>query len=62
LPLGKLHVWEVATWENALEKLPLGKWESTLHLLVYDMKITKISLCAGGKFFTYIEGKSLNER
>jgi len=41
LPLGKLHIWEVATWENIqlgschlgiypIEKLPLGKirnWE-----------------------------------
>jgi len=25
LPLGKLHIWEVATWENILVKLPLGK-------------------------------------
>ena len=25
LPLGKLHSWEVATWENTLGKLPLRK-------------------------------------
>jgi len=25
LPLGKLDIWEVATWENTLGKLPLGK-------------------------------------
>ena len=24
-PLGKMHVWEVATWENTRRKLPLGK-------------------------------------
>ena len=24
LPLEKLHIWEVATWENTLGKLPLG--------------------------------------
>jgi len=23
--LGKLHIWEVATWENTPGKLPLGK-------------------------------------
>ena len=25
LPLGNMHIWEVATWENTLGKLPLGK-------------------------------------
>ena len=25
LPLGSMHIWEVATWENTLGKLPLGK-------------------------------------
>ena len=25
LPLGKLHIWEVATWEIILGKLPFGK-------------------------------------
>ena len=25
LPLRNLHIWAVATWENTLEKLPLGK-------------------------------------
>ena len=24
--LGKLHSWEVATWENTLGKMPLGKY------------------------------------
>jgi len=24
-PLGKLHIWEVATWKNTLGKLPLEK-------------------------------------
>jgi len=38
LPLGKLHICKVATWENTLGKLPPGKlnickvatWENTL--------------------------------
>jgi len=24
--MGKLHIWEVATWENTLGKFPLGKF------------------------------------
>ena len=33
LPLGKLHIWEVASWENTLESCHLGNilWERTQH-------------------------------
>ena len=30
--LGKLHIWEVAAWENILGKLPLGKTRSGKYL------------------------------
>ena len=38
LPLGKLHIWEVATWENTLGKLtlqknPLGKYLTSFNAI-----------------------------
>ena len=37
--LGKLHIWEVAAWENILGKLPLGKTRAVKYLNIFDVTI-----------------------
>ena len=53
LPLGKLHIWEIATWEKKLGKISIGKIPLGIYLTSKDkanLRILNLTDCLKTEF------------